>query len=213
MFKFFQDRPIIFLAPIIAYFLGWIYLTDYFHTLSVPRRDLELNVYDVYLFAFSPFLSMAQDCSLWGWLFVLGLGVFGWAYATQKENDKVQRKLATLFSLVAVVALTYMFGSERGRADANEMLRGCGGRLVIATFENQAEIDNALLVTANRESRLRFVWQTDDYLYVLPVTYAGKCQAQSEYQDMIARGMAWPTYQINRADVNYLTLLDPSVRG
>lgn len=211
MFKFFQDKAFLFLGPLVVYFLGWVYLTDYFQTLSVPRRDLGLTPVDVYLFAFSPFLSMAQDFSLWGWLFVIGLGVFGWAFATQKETDPLLRKLATLATLIVIVALTYLFGSERGVDDARERLQGCGGRRIWMEFKTEAKIDNDFLLQANDDLRLRLVWQTDGYLYVVPVAEPFACQSAEAYGAMIRTTGALPTYQINRADIRYVSLLDSRI--
>ena len=212
MFKFFQDKAILFLAPIMAYFLGWIYLGDYFATLSVPRRDLGVTLYDIYLYAFAPFLSMAQTWSWSGAWFVLSAVAFSIAFATQRDASSVRRKLITLAMLIASIATAYMFAAERGRADAREILRGCGGRLVNVALNSGAAINDPLFATANMENRLRFIWQTETYVYVVPVASDTECQSERAYDDMLIHGNPFPTFQIARKDVHFLRLLDPNVR-
>lgn len=217
MFRFFLDRPILYLAPIVAFFLGWIYLNEYFATLSVSRRDLGLNVYDIYVYAFAPFLSFAQTRELSGWVFVVASIVLGVVYGAQRETASVRRRLLTLLAFLFFVGSTYGFASSTGENDARQILRGCVGKAVVLTFGPNLTGDDkvdAALTNANSEFRLRLLWQAEDYVYVLPLAQSA-CLSPADYAAMLKahEGSTLPTYELKRADITYMRMVDYRVGG
>lgn len=159
---------------VVAYYSGWIYLNEYLGNFGLYLTNLDISVQYCILISYAPLISGLYDPidNDLLWLFMLIIS-FITISVIEIKNGMMKHLLVISMFAIGLISINNLSTSAANK-HANYVLNG-GGKIISIAKRNNAAADkkdpfSSGIITELNESNerglLRFVWQTNDFIYV-----------------------------------------------